>query len=111
MHYFIRANGNTFHNNPDDQARYIPGEPPKYPATEFNAVNYCLRYGVARIGWPGTVDLRPHVDMDKYLRNYDKKYWVKVRRYLLEFRDIRLGSIVLVPDASASGDIYVGEVT
>ena len=51
--WFVRTNGNTAHNNPNDSG-YVPGEPPHYPQTEFNYSQKCLKEGFVRYGWPNT---------------------------------------------------------
>ena len=52
MTYFVRVNGNTLHNDPGKPQYYVPGEPPKYPKTDFNAIDFCLKRNIVRIGWP-----------------------------------------------------------
>lgn len=57
MHYFLRVNGDTLHNNPNRSNYYVPGELPHYPATYFNYLGFCFERNIARIGWPDTGDL------------------------------------------------------
>ena len=52
MYYFIRVNGESDHNNPNRRSWYVEGEPPKFPKTYFNYLDYCIENNVIRIGWP-----------------------------------------------------------
>jgi hypothetical protein len=45
--WFVRCNGETAHNQPVT-GRYVPGEPPRWPAREFNYHDKCLEDGFAR---------------------------------------------------------------
>jgi hypothetical protein len=78
-------------------------------------VPYCLTHGIARIGWPDVGDLR-HVPrkvgaaVDCY--DFDsRRVGPHVRKYLLAFRDITVGSVVLLPDRDRPGVLFIGEVT
>lgn len=44
-YYFVRANGNTLHADPERPRNYVPGEPSHGPKGYFNHVPYCLREG------------------------------------------------------------------
>jgi hypothetical protein len=57
MTYFVRLNGDTLHNDPSNPRLYVPGEPPLFPKTAYDALNYCFQNDVVRIGWPDTGDL------------------------------------------------------
>lgn len=110
--YFIRANGNTAHNNPNWPGLYIPGEPPTFPDTYFNGLGYCFANNIVRIGWPGSGDLR----VEGWEQNMFSSYNLfppssHVTAYLTAFQDIRPGSVILVPDKDHPGDIYIAEVT
>jgi hypothetical protein len=109
--YLIRVNGNTAHNNPHDAAHFVDGEPPNYPNTYYNFLSSCFAKNIVRIGWPNVGDLQsPGVGAlpTGYKLNSVKPY---VKKYLETFRDIPVGSIVLVPNGDISGDIYIAEVT
>lgn len=112
MYYFIRANGNTGHNDPANAACYVPGEPPKHPDNYYNGLAYCFAKNIVRLGWPDVGDLRSKDGRGALAQCYryetlptDKK------RYLDTFRNIRVGSIILVPDKDSPGDVYIAEVT
>ena len=107
-YYFVRVNGDTAHNNPGKSSFYVPDEPPAYPKTRFNYLKFCLDHGIVRIGWPDTGDLSAN-GANKLVRGYDlTTITPRVRRYLDEFCHIPVGSVILVPDADKSGDIYIG---
>jgi hypothetical protein len=109
MHYFIRANGSSLHNDPSRMDRYVAGEPPLNP---FNYLDYSFRNNVARIGWPGTGDLCQAVASNFAVHPYSNKEFKKRHRdYLRQFFQILPGSVVLVPNKDAPGDIFMGLVT
>ena len=107
-YYFVRVNGDSAHNNPGSASFYVPDEPPTYPKTRFNYLKFCLEHGIVRIGWPDTGNLLAN-GANKLARGYDlntiKPY---ERKYLEKFSLIPVGSVILVPDADKSGDIYIG---
>jgi hypothetical protein len=112
VHYFIRVNGETAHNNPNEPASYVKGEPPTYPQREFSYLPLCLKDNFVRIGWPDTGDLRCSPKTGALARVYSiNDVPLHVREYLETFVRIQLGSVVLVPDKKRSGDVYVAEVT
>ena len=112
MIYFIRVNGDTLHNNPNNARYYVPGEPPQWPKTRFNYVDFCLEKQIVRIGWPDTGDLSLASKSGALAQGYSLSTLAPyVQKYLLGFADIETGSIVLMPDAKHSGDLYVGKVT
>jgi hypothetical protein len=110
MYYFIRVNAHTVHNNPHTKC-YIEGEPPLYPDTFINYLHHCFVHNIIRIGWPGVGDLRllnkalPPVECYKF-----GELKPHIRRYLTDFLEIPIGSIVLVPDKMNPGDLYICEV-
>lgn len=112
--YFVRANGDTSHNEPGTPA-FVPGEPPTSPDAYFNYAGYSLTHGFARIGWPDTGDLRsvPAKERARALGYTFASLPQHVRKYLDAFRDIPVGGVVLIPDpdAAAPGTLYVGTVT
>lgn len=111
-HYFIRVNGKTCHNNPNDVRSFVPSEPPEFPATEFNYLEFCLQNGIVRHGWPDTGDLTDDRRRGKLARAYDiETIDPHVASYLHRFQKIQVGSVVVVPDKDHSGDLYVGAVT
>ena len=108
-YFFIRANGNTAHNNPAKPQCYVKGEPPHWPETFFNYADLCLSRRFIRIGWPATGDLRPFQQIPHRTPCYRLK--PNIRSYLDQFRSIRPGSIVLMPDKDRPGVLYIGETT
>ena len=109
-YYFIRANGHTKHNDPAKPDCHVPGEPPAYPDTTFNYVDYCLGYDVIRIGWPGTGDLRHAPDVPESTACYGTLP-DRARAYLRAFKGIAVGSAVLMPDRRHPGVVFAGDVT
>jgi hypothetical protein len=111
---FVRANGDTVHNDPDARDAFVSGEPPEWPATYFNYVDFCLEHDIARIGWPDTGDLRAVPAKERALaRGYSfHSLDDYVQRYLSRFRDTVAGSVVLMPDPDAArpGTLYIGRV-
>jgi hypothetical protein len=112
-YYFVRVNGHTGHNNPDDRAAYVRDEPPTYPKTYFNHADRCLELGIIRIGWPNSGDLRRSPMQSPLARCHYNFGTLKPHRrdYLLMFRDIPLRSVVLMPDKDQPGNLYIGEIT
>lgn len=112
MIYSVRVNGKTLHNNPNEPDSYVPNEPPIFPVTLFNYVGFCLREEVIRIGWPDTGDLNKPSKTGALAKRYSldsvKPY---IQEYLLTFRDISVGSVILMPNTDKKGDFYMGEVT
>ena len=80
--------------------------------TYFNGLAYCLEHGIVRFGWPETGDLLQG-NREGTPSGTDGLYGMHdyLRSYLETFRDLRLGSILLVPDKDSLGDIYIAEVT
>ncbi len=111
-YYFIRANGGTFHANPKNSKCYVQGEPDVGPKGYINHVPYCLAQGIARIGWPDTGDMSRDSKIGALKSCYDlaslKPY---IQRYLNQFRDIEIGSVVIMPDKDKSDRLYMGDVT
>jgi hypothetical protein len=112
-YYFVRPNGaKMLHNDPAVPHCYVPGEPPAYPKRSYNYLAFCLQHGIARIGWPDTGDLAAGDKSGALATCYSldtiRPYQ---RKYLLQFRDIAVGSVVLSPDKEAPGDLCMGEVT
>ena len=108
-YYFIRVNGESIHCDPRMPQCYVPSEPrPAY----YNYVQYCLRHGLIRIGWPDIGDLRGPPKTGALGRCYDlSTINPHERRYLEQFADIGRGSVILMPDKDRPGALYVGEVT
>ncbi|MDB5326455.1 MAG: hypothetical protein JWM57_2024 [Phycisphaerales bacterium] len=105
---FVRVNGNTAHNDSTKSKCYVPNEPPKHPATAFDYRDYCLTNSVVRIGWPATGDLRvlPSVPATTSCYRLDDH----ICQYMENFRAAGLGDVVLMPDKSRPGVLYIGDV-
>ena len=110
--YFIRVNGNTAHNNPQEDQCFVPGEPPHYPRTYFNYYKKCLAEGFVRIGWPDVGDLRT-MDRTRVLAHCYCWEGIKqhVRNYLESFLNIPLRSTVLMPNKDNPGELSIGTTT
>ena len=109
-YYFVRVNGRTVHNNPDKPDCFVRGEPPAYPETAYDYVEYCLRYDLVRVGWPGTGDLRKGADVPEGTACYGK-FTDRVRDHLRTFKAIPAGTGVLMPDKRHRGVLYAGDAT
>jgi hypothetical protein len=109
-YYFVRANGHTAHNDPAKPDCFVPGEPPAFPQTRFDYVQYCLGYDVIRIGWPGTGDLRRAADVPESTPCYGA-LTDRVRDYLRAFKSIPAGAPVVNPDKQRPGVVYAGDAT
>jgi len=107
-YYFVRVNGRTVHNNPNKPDCYVAGEPPTFPATAYDHVEYCLRYDLVRIGLPGAGDLRKQADVPGGTACYGI-LTDRVRDHLRAFRDIPAGAGVLMPDKRRHGVLYAGD--
>jgi hypothetical protein len=108
MHYFLRVNGSTLHNNPSKPECFVPSEPPTFPATEFNYLHLCFERNIVRIGWPDTGNLASSRKIDALCTLGSLE--PHVQTYLTTFREIGVGSVIAVPDIDRRGDIYLCEV-
>jgi len=108
--WFTRSNGESDHNNPAN-ARFVPGEPPTFPVVIFDYRLACLEHGFARIGWPGTGDLRDRgwVERGKIVYEADR-FKPHFRRYLAAFAAIKTGDLVLIPAGGAKYEVHLGLV-
>lgn len=112
MTYFVRLNGETLHNDPNNSRLYVPGEPPRFPDRAFNCLNYCFQHNIVRIGWPDTGDLRKPNREGALASGYtSQECKPHHREYLKSFVNIKEKSAILVPDKSRPGDIYIAQVT
>ena len=109
-YYFVRVNGRTAHNNPDKPGCYVEGEPPVFPASAYDYVEYCLGYDVVRMGWPAAGDLRQSAEVRDGTPCYGA-FTDRQREQLREFRDMPVGAGVLMPDKQRTGVIDAGDVT
>jgi hypothetical protein len=107
--WFIRCNGDTAHNDPAT-TRYIPGEPPAVPRRSFNYLHECLSGGFARVGWPGTSDLRHPGWRDLWRQTYaeivNPDEHDKFVGYLEQFVRIPPGDLVLLPIKPSPRNTY-----
>jgi hypothetical protein len=112
MIYFIRANADTVHNNPNCKDWYVPGELPMFPEVRVNGLKYCFEHNIIRIGWPAVGDLRLKESKSELENCYTRESIKPLHRgYLEKFIEIKLGSIILVPDKDKPGNIYIAEIT
>jgi len=112
--FFIRVAGDTSHNNPDEFNSYVENEPPIYPQTYFNYKDDCLKKGFVRIGWPDVGDISKGGKYGSLTDSYSlESYALKphIKKYLLDFSQVPLKSIILMPDKDNPGDLYIGEVS
>ena len=107
--WFIRCNGETGHNQPGT-ARFVPGEPPTFPNRQFNYRDDCLCKGFARVGWPGSGDLRNEKWRATASRVYGSVIQQHHLRLLERFREIAVGDIVLLPTYAKRYEVHIGEV-
>ncbi|MCD4674237.1 MAG: hypothetical protein K8R77_16355 [Anaerolineaceae bacterium] len=107
--WFVRANGETAHNNSNDVA-YVPGEPPVFPLREFNYTQKCLDDGFVRYGWPNTGDRTAKNPIRLAPQSYSfddlkKRY----QTYLNKFCSIKAGDFILLPaNGQNRGDVHLG---
>jgi hypothetical protein len=109
-YFFVRANGQTVHNDPARPGCFVADEPPAFPRTDFDHVQYCLGYDVVRIGWPGVGDLRLATEVPDFSPCYGRLPQ-RTREHLLAFRSIPVGAGVLMPDKQRPGVVYAGDAT
>jgi hypothetical protein len=107
--WFIRCNGETAHNEPGT-LRYVPGEPPTFPRREFNYRDECLCKGFARVGWPGSGDLRDPNWRTNAFRVYGDLMKPHHVRFLEQFLSIRAGDLVLLPTYAKRYEVHLGIV-
>lgn len=108
--WFIRCNGGTAHNQPGT-ARFVPGEPPRFPGREFNYINQCLEKGFARVGWPAAGDLREPQWRARASAVYGAMLKAHHVRYLERFVRIVGGDLVLLPTSARKRyEVHVGVV-
>jgi hypothetical protein len=106
--WFIRANGDTSHNNPNDNA-FVSGEPPIFPDRRFDYTQKCLDEGFVRYGWPNTGDRKvanpTRLSPNSYsFENLDARY----KGYLTKFCAIKAGDLILLPAGENRGDVHLG---
>ena len=110
--YFIRANGETGHNNPKCESCFVQGEPPAHPRTRFSYFPKCLADGFVRIGWPDVGDLNAGNRQGALANCYDwETISPHVRDYLEGFSQIPVGSTVLMPNKKNPGELAIGTTT
>lgn len=111
--YFVRANGGTSHADPRNARCFVAGEPAPPPGKQLNHLPYCIQNRIARIGWPDTGDLRAETEKAGALaRCYSLSTLEdRHRRYLEQFRCIRVGDLILVPDVTSRGAVCIATVT
>jgi hypothetical protein len=108
--WFARSSGHTVHNNPAT-ADFVAGEPPTFPATEFNYRGKCLADGFARIGWPNTGDIRGQAAGRLAGEGYSFLELTENERHCLtRFAGIRTGDLILIPADLLEGDVHLGIV-
>ena len=107
--WFIRCNGETAHNQPG-ASRYVYGEPPKFPKRKFNYVDECLHKGFARVGFPGTGNLRDENWRSRANDVYGPQIKFHHVGYLEQFSSIIIGDIVLLPTYRKHYEVHLGIV-
>lgn len=110
--FFIRVNGQSAHNDPKNKDCYIGDEEASFLRKGYsNYLSYCFENNIVRFGWPNVGDLSKNTPMGVKRNCYSLGSLPSyIREYLFNFRDIPMGSILLVPDRDNSGDIYICEV-
>lgn len=109
--FFIRSNGISRHANPKKPDCFVPNATPNGEA-KFEISAYCIEQGIARIGWPDTGDLRFVPEKKGALARcytFDELKPIH-RKYLLSFRGIAPGDLVLTPSGTAKHHAYLGRV-
>ena len=87
-------------------------EPPTFPNTYFNYLDYCIENNVVRIGWPDVGDLVSEGKKGALASGYDLASLPKHRQAsLAAFREISPGDVVITTDKDSTGDVYIGTVT
>ena len=107
--WFIRSNGETAHNEPGTSL-HMDGEPPAFPARKFNYRKECLDKGFARVGWPGTGDLREPTWRSQARQTYGSMMKRHHVRYLQQFVHILPGDLVLLPTDGRCYQVHLGVV-
>jgi hypothetical protein len=107
--WFARCNGTTAHNAPGTRL-YVPGEPPRSPARDFNYKHECIMGGFARVGWPAAGDLRA-VGWRQTARAAYPDISDEHLGYLEQFASIRVGDLMLIPAYRDKFDVRVGVVS
>jgi predicted HNH restriction endonuclease len=105
--WFVRSNGDTQHNYPGSKL-FVPGEPPVYPQTAFDYRTVCLEKGFARLGMPGTGDLKKPDWRDCLRRVYGKSVHKGDERALEQFASIEVGDVVLIPAGRGRNMVHIG---
>lgn len=109
-YYFIRVNGPTVHDNPNNPECYVGKEPEEFKRKGYsNYLEYCFRENIVRMGWPAFGDLN-----NQQWRTTPNCYHLPsnhyIHAYLEGFKNIEIGSVLLVPNRDHSGEIYLCEV-
>lgn len=111
-YYFVRVNGYTTHNDPNNIDCCVNGEPPVFPETYFNYCQYCLDNNIIRIGWPDVGDILSGNKVNTLANCYDL-YSIDgyIKDYLNAFSQIPIDSIILMPNPNNNpGELYCGRV-
>ena len=71
-----------------------------------------LREEVVRIGWPDTGNMMKPSKSGALAREYSyESLPAHVQRYLVEFRSIGIGSVILMPNPDVRAELYIGTST
>jgi len=105
--WFIRCGGESLHGEPGEN-RYVDGQ----PRGKYDHTAVCLRLGFARIGWPGSGDLRKPGWEKKARATYSGSELTATReRYLRQFgARVRVGDLVVVPSERGKPYFHLGRV-
>lgn len=111
-YYFLRVNGASLHNDPKNKECFVANEPIEFKGNGYsNYLGYCFANNIVRMGWPDVGDLRAGNRLGARANCYNLSTLpTHIQTYLLTFKDIQLGSILLVPDRDHSGNIFICEV-
>ena len=86
------------------------GEPPAFPDRKFNYRKECLDKSFARVGWPGTGDLREPTWQSQARQTYGSMMKRHHFGYLELFVQIRPGDLVLLPTDRRYCQVHLGIV-
>lgn len=110
--YFIRSNGESSHCPPCEPKCFVPNATPD-GKSKFELSEYCIAQSIARIGWPDSGNLRYVPEKVGALAQCYAFDTLKPihRKYLLAFRDIAPGDLIITPHSAVKHHAFLGRVT